>query len=92
LHASAFAAAGVARPIGIVTSGAFSATGECETDAITIDARPGDVSLIAGHVDAEEAVGGVVRLNRRGHSHGGNNAKCGLNQSTAFHYFIDFPS
>jgi len=81
LQAGAFSAAGVARPIGIVTGCSFSATCEREGDTVTFNARPGDVALIAGYIDAEKAVGGVVRENRRsskGQSCGGNNAKCVL--------------
>jgi hypothetical protein len=70
----------------INAGGSFSSAGEGEGNAGSFNARPVDAALIAGNINAEKAVGGVVRLNGRGcESHGGNNAKCGLDKSTAFH-------
>lgn len=62
LQALVFAAGYVAGIVGIGVTGAFGRLGESEACAIGIDARPGDLALVMGDVDAEEAVGGVVGL------------------------------
>jgi len=81
LQAVGFAVAHVAGEVGVGVSGAFGGFGEREADAVSIDAAPTDGALIAGHVHAEEAVGGVVgseSSRAHGESDGCNDAECVL--------------
>jgi hypothetical protein len=87
LHTCAFSAAHIAGEIRVGGGGAFGGFGKSPRRTVGFNAAPGYVTLIAGDVDAEEAVGGVVSASFRSakKGDGGHEAERVGDKSTAFH-------